>query len=101
MFVGVYVLEVLRKYSLLVHFKQIIKMDSIKLWAADDRPREKMMLKGAASLSDSELLAILITNGSKDKSALDIAKEVLHLGKNNLHSLGKLSVKDLQKIKGI
>ena len=74
---------------------------SIKTWAADDRPREKMQAKGAAALSNSELLAILINNGNKEKSALEIAKDVLTLGQNNLEELGKLSLKDLQKLKGI
>ena len=49
---------------------------SIKTWAADDRPREKMLLKGAVALSNSELLAILINHGSKTRSALDLAKEI-------------------------
>ena len=74
---------------------------SIKNWAADDRPREKLFTKGATILSDSELLAILISTGSKNKSAVEIAKEVLQLGKNNLNELGKLSVNDLMTIKGI
>lgn len=74
---------------------------SIKQWAKDDRPREKLLMKGPHSLSDSELLAILILTGNKEKSALDLAKEVLKLGKNNLPELGKLSVKELTKIKGI
>jgi DNA repair protein RadC len=74
---------------------------SIKNWAVDDRPREKMVSKGAAALSNSELIGILINNGSKDKSAVDLAKEVLKLGSDNLNELGKLSLKDFQKIKGI
>lgn len=74
---------------------------SIKNWAIDDRPREKLLLKGAASLSDSELLAILINNGNKDRSAVDLAKEILRLGNNNLNELGKLSLKEFQGIKGI
>ncbi len=74
---------------------------SIKQWAKDDRPREKLLSKGAENLSDSELLAILIHHGSKEKSALDLAKEILRLGKDNLGELGKLSVKELMKIKGI
>ena len=74
---------------------------SIKQWAKDDRPREKLLMKGAESLSDSELLAILIVNGTKSKTAIDLAKEILVLGKNNLPELGKLSVKELMKIKGI
>ncbi len=74
---------------------------SIKNWSVDDRPREKLQLKGAAALSNAELLAILINNGNKERSALDIAKEVLAAGKNNLSELGKISVKDLQKFKGL
>ena len=74
---------------------------SIKNWAIDDRPREKLMLKGRENLSDSELLAILIGTGSRTASALDLAKEVLGLGHNNLHELGKLSLHELMKIKGI
>ena len=74
---------------------------SIRQWAKDDRPREKLRSKGAENLSDSELLAILIHNGTRDKSAVDLAKEVLQLGKNSLNGLGKLSVKDLTKVKGI
>ena len=74
---------------------------SIKNWAVDDRPREKLLTKGAEVLSDSELLAILINNGHKEKSAVELAKEILKLGSNNLNELGKLSLKELQKIKGI
>ncbi len=74
---------------------------SIKQWALDDRPREKLLNKGAFSLSDSELIAILINHGSKEKSAVELAKEILQLGKNNLGELGKLSVHKLMTIKGI
>ncbi len=74
---------------------------SIKNWSADDRPREKMIQKGAMALSNSELLAILINNGNKVKSAIELAKDILQLGHNNLNELGKLSVKDLQHVKGI
>ncbi|WP_276500512.1 RadC family protein [Terrimonas pollutisoli] len=74
---------------------------SIKQWAKDDRPREKLLSRGAENLSNSELLAILIHNGSKNKTAVDLGKEILKLGKDNLVELGKLSVKDLMKIKGI
>ena len=74
---------------------------SIKHWAVDDRPREKLFSKGPTALSDSELLAILINTGNKNKSAVDLAKDVLKLGKDNLNELGKLSVTDLMKIKGI
>lgn len=74
---------------------------SIKNWAADDRPREKMVAKGKETLSDSELLAILISTGSRNKSAVELAKDVLALGKNNLNELGKISIGDLMSIKGI
>jgi len=74
---------------------------SIKNWAPDDRPREKLLTKGKESLSDSELLAILINSGSGKESALDVAKKILRLGDNNLDELGKLSIKELQSIKGI
>ncbi|HEY1114266.1 MAG TPA: DNA repair protein RadC [Chitinophagaceae bacterium] len=74
---------------------------SIKQWAKDDRPREKLLLKGPQTLSDSELLAILIAIGTRKKSALDLAKEVLTLGKNHLPDLGKLTVKEFMRVKGI
>ena len=74
---------------------------SIKEWAKDDRPREKLLLKGPHSLSDSELLAILIGSGTAKKSALDLAREVLKQGKNSLPELGKLNIKELMKVKGI
>jgi DNA repair protein RadC len=74
---------------------------SIKNWAQDDRPREKLRLKGALSLSDSELLAILIGTGSRTKSAVDLAKDVLALKKNNLDELGKAGVRDLMLVHGI
>jgi DNA repair protein RadC len=74
---------------------------SIKNWAEDDRPREKMAKHGAEMLSNSELLGIIINNGSKEKSAVELAKEILKLGHDNLDELGKLSLIDLQKIKGI
>ena len=74
---------------------------SIKNWAIDDRPREKLLAKGATALSNSELLAILINNGSKNKSAVELAKEILKLGQDNLNELGKLSLNDFKQVKGI
>ncbi len=74
---------------------------TIKQWAADDRPREKLRDKGPETLSHSELIAILLHNGTRNKSALDLAKEVLQLGKNNLNHLGRLTIKDLMKINGV
>lgn len=73
----------------------------INKWAKDDQPREKLLALGPESLSNYELLAILIRNGTHQKSALDLAHEVLRLGKGNLHELGKFSANDLTKIKGI
>ena len=74
---------------------------SIKNWAEDDRPREKMARLGAEVLSNAELLAIIINNGSKEKSAVELAKEILKLSSDNLDELGKLTIQDFQKIKGI
>ena len=74
---------------------------SIKQWSKDDRPREKLLMSGAENLSNSELIAILIHNGTRQKTAVDLAKEILKMGKDNLSELGKLSVKELMKIKGI
>jgi DNA repair protein RadC len=74
---------------------------SIKNWSEDERPREKLLQKGATSLSDSELLGILIASGNRERSAIDLAKDVLALAGNNLRELGRLSVTELQKIKGI
>jgi DNA repair protein RadC len=70
-------------------------------WAVEDRPREKLIQKGTASLSDAELLAILISSGTKDKSAVDLGRELLGIVNNNLNSLGKLTIADLKKIHGI
>lgn len=74
---------------------------SIKNWAVDDRPREKLRNNGPETLSHSELIAILLQNGTRQKSAIDLAKEILQLGKNNLAEVGKLSIKELMKVKGI
>jgi len=70
-------------------------------WAEEDRPREKLMLKGKASLSDAELIGILLGSGTVSMSAVDVAKQILGSVDNNLHRLAKLSVKDLEKFKGI
>ena len=74
---------------------------SIKQWAKDDRPREKLLQNGSENCSNAELLSILIHHGTKEKTAVDLAKEMLKLGKDNLVELGKLSVKEMMKIKGI
>jgi DNA repair protein RadC len=73
----------------------------INQWAEDDRPREKFLLKGKFSLSDSELLAILIGSGSKNESAVQLCQRILAASENNLNLLGKMSVSQLIKFKGI
>lgn len=73
----------------------------IKEWALEDRPREKLLYKGISSLSDAELLAILIGSGNNEQSAVDLAREVLGIASNNLNKLGKLGVHDLVKLRGI
>jgi DNA repair protein RadC len=72
---------------------------SIKDWAADDQPRKKLVLKGADSLSDAELLAILINTGTPHQSALELAKNLLACVNNNLNKLSKQSVPELLKLK--
>jgi DNA repair protein RadC len=70
-------------------------------WAVEDRPREKMIQYGTSTLSDAELLGILISSGTKDKSAVDLGRELLARVNNNLNALGKLEIADLTKIHGI
>lgn len=74
---------------------------NILSWAEEDRPREKLLLKGKAALSDAELIAILIGSGTRSLSAVDVAKQILGQAANNLNELARFSVKDLKKIKGI
>ncbi len=70
-------------------------------WAEEDRPREKLMLKGKSALTDAELIAILIGSGTRELSAVDLSKIILQSVGNNLNELAKLSVNDLMKFKGI
>lgn len=77
------------------------KKKSIKEWAADDRPREKMIKKGRAALSDSELLAILLRTGMKGQSAVELARDILGRADNDLINLSNLTFKELKDIKGI
>src|SRR6185369_5441502 len=74
---------------------------SIKSWSPEDRPREKLLLKGTSALSDAELIAILLGSGTTKLSAVDVAKKVLSHVENNLDNLAKLSIKELMKAKGI
>lgn len=70
-------------------------------WSEDDKPREKLMLKGKSALSDAELIAILIGSGSRNESAVDLSKRILASVAHNLNSLGKLSMAQLMEFKGI
>jgi len=72
----------------------------IRNWSDDDRPREKLMLKGKSALSDAELIAILISSGSRNESAVDLSKRIL-AGADSLNSLGKMSISQLMNFKGI
>ena len=74
---------------------------SIRNWAVEDRPREKMLAKGIQSLSDSELIALLIGSGTRKITAVELARQILNMAGNNLDILGKYSVTDLKKHKGI
>jgi len=70
-------------------------------WAVEDRPRERLWSKGPSSLSDAELLAILIGSGTRNHSALDLARELLAMAGNSLGDLGRLSAGEIRKIKGM
>lgn len=74
---------------------------SIKFLAEDDRPREKFLLKGKNALSDSELLAIIMGSGSRDETAVELARKILASVDNNWHQLSLLTIKDLMKFKGV
>jgi len=74
---------------------------SIKAWAEEDRPREKLNSQGRRALSDAELIAILIGSGSRNESAVELSKRILHHYDNDLQKLGKVSVSELSKFKGI
>ncbi|MBL7691387.1 MAG: DNA repair protein RadC [Flavipsychrobacter sp.] len=74
---------------------------SIKNWSEDERPREKMLHKGASALTDAELLGILIASGTPQRSAIDLARDILALAGGNIRELGRISIKELQKVKGI
>lgn len=74
---------------------------SIKNWNEDDRPREKLLLKGRTALSDAELIAILIGSGSRNESAVSLSQRILASADNNLSELGRLSIPELMEFKGI
>ncbi len=81
--------------------KPLPESTGIKTWAEDDRPREKLLLKGRSALSDAELIAILLGSGSRELSAVDLAKHILSSTGNRLNDLARLQVADLCKFKGI
>lgn len=74
---------------------------TIKHLAEEDRPREKLLLKGRQALSNAELIAILIGSGSQEETAVELSQRILSHFDHNLNELGRLTVKDLQKFKGI
>ena len=74
---------------------------SIKFLAEDDRPREKFLLKGKNSLSDAELLAIIMGSGNREDSAVELGRKILNSVANNWHNLSLLSLSDLMKFKGV
>ncbi len=76
-------------------------MKSIKEWSKDDRPREKLLLKGVSTLSNAELIAIIISSGSRKESAVQLSQKILSEYQNKFSELGKLSIKQLIKFNGI
>lgn len=95
-------LDDFKNYFFRLYFMSSYKKTlSIKQWKEDDRPREKLLNKGKIALSDAELVAILIGSGNRTESAVELAKRILARIDNNLNELGKLSVNDLTKFKGI
>ena len=78
-----------------------MKKMTIKSWALDDRPREKLLAKGRTALSNAELIAILIGSGNKEESAVDLSKRILQSVDHNINRLGRMSVEKLMKFKGI
>lgn len=77
------------------------KYRPIRQWNEDDRPREKLLLKGKSNLSNAELIAILLGSGTRRESAVELARRVLDLADNNLSELGKVSLAQLQRLSGI
>lgn len=74
---------------------------SIKCWAEDDRPREKLVLKGKSALSDAELLAVILGSGSRNQTAVELAQELLRHAENDLAVFSKLNIQELKQFKGI
>jgi DNA repair protein RadC len=74
---------------------------SIKSWSEDDKPREKLVLKGSTTLSHAELLAILIGSGNRTDSAVELSKKIMNSCNGKINSLSKMSIKDLMEFNGI
>jgi DNA repair protein RadC len=81
--------------------EELVQTLGIKSWAEEDRPREKLLEKGRHVLSDAELIAILIGSGSRNETAVELARRILNQYQNNLNELAKLGVSDLMKFRGI
>ena len=81
--------------------KNSTKSLTIKEWNEEDRPREKLILKGVNSLSDAEIIAILIGSGNRNETAVELSKKILNHFSNNLNQLAKASISDLQQFNGI
>jgi DNA repair protein RadC len=80
---------------------QLHKHLSLKTWAEDDRPREKLINKGRHTLSDAELLAILLSSGNREETAVQLAQRILQTNRNSINQLAKLQLNDLKKFKGV
>ncbi|GHV12171.1 DNA repair protein [Bacteroidia bacterium] len=78
-----------------------IAKSSVKDWSPDDQPREKLLAKGVSALSDAELLAIILGSGSREESVVALSRRMLQSAGNQINQLGKLSVKELMRFKGI
>jgi len=81
--------------------KPYVNKFSIKSWAEEDRPREKLSTQGRRALTDAELIAILIGSGNRDETAVDLSKRILHHYDNDLNKLGKASIDELSQFRGI
>lgn len=81
--------------------EEVYKHLNIKAWAEDDRPREKLVAKGRQALSDAELLAILLSSGNRNETAVQLAQRILGENKNSINQLAKLQLNDLRKFKGV
>lgn len=90
-----------KNYYFIYLYAMEVTSNSIRMWAEDDKPREKLVLKGCEALSDAELIAILLGSGTRDMSAVGLAQQLLRSVDNNLNAFGKLRVEQLQKFKGI